>query len=185
MTMLLARLLIGSAAASDSIEDVWRCDPGSRRHRAAGVAITAPPACHDRTSSGIERAAAETLTLQPVILDELRDRSAVALPMDATSNVSSKKPALCQRTSVSGRIFEFALNRREELQRVVPFHINGVSEISIVCREHGDNDAAFVFVGGFIDSIANHNIPQESSMPIISRDWISAPHSKNLMKWTS
>jgi hypothetical protein len=61
----------------------------------------------------------------------------------------------------------------QKLERAIPFHIDGVSEISVICWKHGNNDAVFMVVGCFIDSIANRKLrhrapPLESSTAIIS-----------------
>jgi hypothetical protein len=46
----------------------------------------------------------------------------------------------------------------QKLERAVTFHIDGVSEIAIICGKHGNNDAVFMVVGCFIDSIANRKL---------------------------
>src|ERR1700722_10826400 len=46
----------------------------------------------------------------------------------------------------------------QKLKRAVPFHIDGVSKIAVVRREHGNNDAAFMVVGCSIDLIANRKL---------------------------
>jgi hypothetical protein len=46
----------------------------------------------------------------------------------------------------------------QKLERAVPFHIDGVSEIAIIGREHGNNDAVFLVVGCFIDPVANRKL---------------------------
>src|ERR1700733_204550 len=46
----------------------------------------------------------------------------------------------------------------QKLKRAVPFHIDGVSKIAVVRREHGNNDAAFMVVGRSIDLIANRKL---------------------------
>jgi hypothetical protein len=73
----------------------------------------------------------------------------------------------------------------QKLERAVPFHIDRVSEIAVICWEHGNNDTAFMVVGCFIDSIANRKLRHrelhlESSMVIVSQDWVSASHSNKL-----
>jgi hypothetical protein len=48
---------------------------------------------------------------------------------------------------------QFFLN--EKLERAVPFHVNGVSEIVVNCWKHGDDRATLVVVGCIIDLLAN------------------------------
>jgi hypothetical protein len=43
----------------------------------------------------------------------------------------------------------------EKLERAVPFHVNGVSEIVVNCWKHGDDHATLVVVGCIIDLLAN------------------------------
>jgi hypothetical protein len=46
----------------------------------------------------------------------------------------------------------------EELERAVPFHVNGVSEGAFNRRKHGDNRASLMFVGCAIDLLANRKL---------------------------
>jgi hypothetical protein len=51
------------------------------------------------------------------------------------------------------------------LKRAVTFHIDGVSEIAVICWEYGNHDAAFMVVGCFIDSIANRRDRRQQGWP--------------------
>jgi hypothetical protein len=44
---------------------------------------------------------------------------------------------------------------REKLQRAISFHIDGIAKVAVRGWKHGDDDAAFVVVGGFVDPLAN------------------------------
>jgi hypothetical protein len=43
----------------------------------------------------------------------------------------------------------------EELERAVALHIDGIAEVAVRGRKHGDDDAGFMVVGRFIDLLAN------------------------------
>jgi hypothetical protein len=67
----------------------------------------------------------------------------------------------------------------------VPFRIDGVSKIAIICWEHGNNDTAFMVVGCFIAPIANRKLRHrelhlKSSMRIISQIGLARLNQKNL-----
>ena len=73
----------------------------------------------------------------------------------------------------------------QKLGRAVPFHIYGVSKITVICWEHGNNDTAFMVVGCFLNSIANRKLRHrelhlESSMLIVSQDLVRACHSNKV-----
>jgi len=77
-----------------------------------------------------------------------------------------------QRTRLAGVNDQFFLS--DELERAVTFHVDGVSKIAIIGWEHGNNDAAFMVVGCFIDPIANRKLRHrelllESSMRLSHR----------------
>jgi hypothetical protein len=43
----------------------------------------------------------------------------------------------------------------KELERAIALHIDGVAEVAVLGRKHGDDDAGFVVVGRFVDRLAN------------------------------
>jgi hypothetical protein len=78
----------------------------------------------------------------------------------------------------------------EKLQRAVPFHVDGVSKITVHRWKHGDDRAALMVIGCFIDPIANRKLRHrelhlESSMRIISQIGLARLNQMNLIKWTS
>jgi hypothetical protein len=46
----------------------------------------------------------------------------------------------------------------EKLERAVPFHINGVCEVAVNGRKHGDDGATLMVVGCVIDLLANRKL---------------------------
>jgi hypothetical protein len=62
----------------------------------------------------------------------------------------------------------------QKLECAVPLHIDGVSKIAIICREHGNDDAVFMIVGCFIDPIANRKLRHRELLPgIIDCDYLT------------
>jgi hypothetical protein len=73
-----------------------------------------------------------------------------------TEGTSSAAVSLSLWRLVTGVDDQFFFGQK--LERAVPFHIDGVSKIAVVRREHGNNDAAFMVVGRSIDLIANRKL---------------------------
>jgi hypothetical protein len=44
---------------------------------------------------------------------------------------------------------------REELERAIALHIDGVAKVAVRGREHRNDDAAFVVVSRFVDSLTD------------------------------
>jgi hypothetical protein len=67
------------------------------------------------------------------------------------------------------------------MQCAVPFHVDGVSEVAVNSRKHGDDRAALMVVGCIIDLFANRKLRHrepllESSTPNLNRvvdAWVS------------
>ena len=62
----------------------------------------------------------------------------------------------------------------KELERAIALHIDGVAEVTVLGRKHGDDDAGFMIVGRFVDLLANRKLRHrelllESSMPTVDR----------------
>jgi hypothetical protein len=46
----------------------------------------------------------------------------------------------------------------EKLERAVPFHVNRVSKVAVICWEHGDHSAGLMVVCRFVDLLANRKL---------------------------
>ena len=57
----------------------------------------------------------------------------------------------------------------EKLERAVPFHVNGVSEVVVNCWKNGDDRAALVVVGCIIDLLANCKLRHRELLQELSK----------------
>jgi hypothetical protein len=53
----------------------------------------------------------------------------------------------------------------EELERAIALHVHGVAKFAVRRRKHGDDDAAFMVVGRFIDLLSNRKFGHRELLP--------------------